>query len=469
MFSKLGSQTTQDQTHEGYGAGTAIPSQRRDLVAYPSTSPTVHHSSECRANGRPSGATSTLLGSVTGGTASCVVGKGSALDNGLARTPPMGWMAWATFLCETNCDVRPDRCISENLFRQMADRLVEDGFLEVGYNRIHIDDCWMEKRRNMDGELEADSKRFPHGIKGLAKYMHDRNLELGIYADFGTATCMGYPGSSDRLEQDAKTFASWDADYLKMDGCHSWEDKMKDGYALMERSLNATGRPIIFSCSYPYYLIDKGLKVDWTAVAQSCNLWRFYTDVEGSWQSISSIIRFVDDHQDMLGSTQKPGAWNDMDMIVAGLGSLTPEQAKVQMTLWSMWSSPLIMSNDLRTLTAEYRKILQNRDVIAIDQDPLGVMGKLVRKDGSVGIYVKPVTPVINGLTSFALAVVNMDQSNSEEVRFTYESLGLVNIDGYKLRNLWSGEDLGMVFPTQELHVVLPPTSASMFKLTLLF
>ncbi|KAK6013735.1 hypothetical protein OSTOST_20924 [Ostertagia ostertagi] len=118
------------------------------------------------------------------------------------------------------------------------------------------------------------------------------------------------------------------------------------------------------------------------------------------------------------------------------------------------------MSNDLRTLSSEFRKILQNRDVIAIDQDPLGIMGKLVQKNNSVRIYAKPVTPVTHGITSFAVAVVNMDES-------AVKSLGLVNIGGYNLRNLWTGEDFGVVFPTQEYHVTLQPTSAAMIKLTL--
>uniref|UniRef100_A0A7I4YZ10 Alpha-galactosidase n=1 Tax=Haemonchus contortus TaxID=6289 RepID=A0A7I4YZ10_HAECO len=397
-----------------------------------------------------------------------VIDTGWSLDNGLARRPPMGWMPWATFLCETNCEMFPQHCISEELFRQMADRIVEDGFLAAGYNRIHIDDCWMERARNSNGELEADRKRFPNGIKWLARYMHDRKLELGIYADFGMATCMGFPGSIAHLEVDAKTFASWDVDYLKMDGCHTGIDGMVAGYARMERALNATGRSIIFSCSYPFYFLAQGLKVDLTPTGESCNLWRFYADVEGSWKSIAGIIHYVNDHQDTLAAAQKPGAWNDMDMIVAGLGSLTPDQARVQMSLWSIWSSPLIMSNDLRTLSSEFRTVLQNRDVIAIDQDPLGVMGKLVRKNDSVGIYVKPVTPVINGLTSFAIAVVNMNQIEIKKVRFTFESLGLVNIGGYNLRNLWTGQDFGVVSPTYDYHVELQPTSVSMIKLTIL-
>ncbi|KHJ78071.1 hypothetical protein OESDEN_22309, partial [Oesophagostomum dentatum] len=131
------------------------------------------------------------------------------------RTPPMGWMSWATFFCETDCDKHPNGCINEKLYMEMADRLAEDGFLEAGYNRIHIDDCWMERAREHE-KLVPDRKRFPSGIKKLAKYVGVKDAA----ADFGTHTCEGYPGSLDHLKVDAVTFASWDVDYLKLDGCN---------------------------------------------------------------------------------------------------------------------------------------------------------------------------------------------------------------------------------------------------------
>lgn len=396
------------------------------------------------------------------------VGTGSGLENGLARTPPMGWMSWAAFMCQTDCLSHPRHCISEDLFREMADRIVEDGFLAAGYNGIHIDDCWMERQRSSRGELVPDRKRFPSGMKNLAKYMHDRKLQLGIYENFGKTTCMGFPGSIDHLEIDAKTFASWDVDYLKMDGCFTKISLMGEGYPKMERALNATGRPIVYSCSWPFYVGYGGHKVDFTPVRKSCNLWRVFVDVEGTWNSIANIVNYVNANQDTLAAAQRPGAWNDMDMIVAGLGNLTPDQVAVQMTLWSVWSSPLIMSNDLRELKPELRNILLNRDVIAVDQDALGIMGKLVHKYDSVGVYVKPVTPVINGLTSFVVAVVNMATDREKKVQFSLASLGLVNIGGYMLRNLWTGEELGRVYTSYVYRVTLKPTSASMIKLTLL-
>ncbi|VDL69442.1 unnamed protein product [Nippostrongylus brasiliensis] len=386
----------------------------------------------------------------------------------------MGWMAWAAFGCRIDCESEPERCIRQELFMEMADKLVEDGYLDVGYNRIHIDDCWMARSRNSAGELEADPERFPSGMKNLAKYMHDRGLELGIYADYGAATCMRFPGSMNREEVnplpfppfcpigilypdyrsfqvDAKTFASWDIDYLKMDGCHSSIDQMNE--AQLET------RPVAGSLAR--------FKMDLLAVRKSCNLWRFYDDVLGGWEYIARVIDYVDQNQDMLAEAQQPGAWNDMDMIVAGTGTITPDQARVQMTLWSIWSSPLILSNDLRHLSQEFREILQNEGVIGIDQDPLGIMGKLVRKENSISIYVKPVTPVINGLTSFAVAFVNMDRESARDLEVSLESLGLVNAYGYLLRDLWMNEDLGHVSPSYVHKVALGPTSASMIKLTI--
>ncbi|VDM77323.1 unnamed protein product, partial [Strongylus vulgaris] len=233
-----------------------------------------------------------------------------------------------------------------------------------------------------------------------------------------------------------------------------------------------------------------------------CNSWRIYEDVQGSWESIAGIIRYVEQNQDVLADAQKPGGWNDPDMLVVGLPNVTVDQAMVQMTLWSMWSAPLIMSNDLRTLKPEFKQILLNRDVIAIDQDPMGIMGKLVRKTKSIGIYLKPVTPlrgeetsyalaVVNknilevktksiGIylkpvtplrgeeTSFALAVVNKNILEVKTVQFSLKSLGISNEESYQVRDLWAGEDTGTVTAPYVFEFKLRPTSAVMIKLTLI-
>ncbi|KAI3361599.1 hypothetical protein L3Q82_013739, partial [Scortum barcoo] len=178
-----------------------------------------------------------------------------ALDNGLLKTPPMGWMAWERFRCDIDCKDDPENCIREDLFRDMADRLVEDGWKELGYEYVIIDDCWMSMLRDEKGRLQPEPSRFPGGIAQLARYIHDHGLKLGIYADMGSHTCMGFPGTTlDKIEIDAQTFASWGVDYLKFDGCNSNPAEQILGYPLMSKALNATGRPMAYSCSWPVYV-----------------------------------------------------------------------------------------------------------------------------------------------------------------------------------------------------------------------
>ncbi|KTG40241.1 hypothetical protein cypCar_00037352 [Cyprinus carpio] len=156
-----------------------------------------------------------------------------ALENGLMRTPPMGWLAWERFRCDTDCLTDPDNCISEHLFMEMADRLSEDGWRELGYVYINLDDCWSSMLRDSQGRLQADPKRFPRGIAHLAQYVHDRGLKLGIYGDMGTHTCGGYPGTTlDKIQTDAQTFADWGIDMLKLDGCYSNSSYQEQGQTL---------------------------------------------------------------------------------------------------------------------------------------------------------------------------------------------------------------------------------------------
>lgn len=390
------------------------------------------------------------------------------LDNGLARKPPMGWMSWTLFLCETDCARHPFSCISEQLYKDMADRMVDDGYLAAGYEFVHIDDCWMEKKRDSSKRLVADQKRFNSGIRALSDYMHAKGLKLGIYEDFGNFTCQNYPGSLGHLDIDAETFAEWDVDYLKLDGCYSTPDQMATGYPEMGFHLNKSGRPIVYSCSWPAYLIDKPELVDYHIIAKHCNLWRNFDDISLSWDSIFSIIKYYNKNQDKLREGQKIGAWNDPDMIIVGNPEITEDQAKAQMTIWSIWSAPLIMSNDLRTVTPEHKAILLNERVIAIDQDPLGIMGRLVFQDETVYVYVKEVTPVDDSknLYSYAFAVLN---HGHETTSFSTDlsSIGLHNKGGYDLQDLWTGEKLGRFQITDVYKAKLPPTSVVFVKATL--
>lgn len=152
----------------------------------------------------------------------------SALNNGLALTPPMGWLSWERYRCDIDCTNDPDNCISENLYKAMADHLAADGYLAVGYEYVNIDDCWAEKMRDFaTDQLIPDRQRFPSGMRALADYVHAKGLKLGIYGDWGTFTCGGYPGTLGYAEVDAKTFANWTIDSLKLDGCNANLDTYK--------------------------------------------------------------------------------------------------------------------------------------------------------------------------------------------------------------------------------------------------
>ncbi|KAH7703095.1 Melibiase family protein [Aphelenchoides avenae] len=313
--------------------------------------------------------------------------------------------------------------------------MAEDGYCEAGYEYVHIDDCWMAYNRTKDGQLVANKTRFPSGIPALADYVHNLGLKFAIYEDVGTMTCGKYPGSAGHLKLDAQTFADWKVDYLKLDGC--FDDQ-------------------------PY---DEGELLRHRQVLQSVAELRRHL---AQLQSILDIIDWYTANQDKLIPANGPGQWNDPDMIIVGNTEITPDQGRVQMSLWSIWSAPLIMSNDLRSIDPESRGILLNRRVIAIDQDPLGIMGKMVLNTSTVSIYVNPVTPVDTAqkLYSYAVAVFNRVTQPSE-IEFKLSDIGLEHTGGYGLQDLWSGKTLGHYLPTDVYHAKLRPTSVDFFKATL--
>ncbi|XP_032399374.1 alpha-N-acetylgalactosaminidase isoform X1 [Etheostoma spectabile] len=327
-----------------------------------------------------------------------------ALDNGVMRTPPMGWLAWERFRCDIDCEHDPKNCISENLFMDMADRLSEDGWRELGYVYVNIDDCWSSMKRDAKGRLQADPKRFPGGIQKLARYMHDRGLKLGIYGDMGTHTCGGYPGTTlDKIEIDAQTFADWEVDMFKFDGCYSNATEQEKGYPLMSKALNATGRPIGYSCSWPAYQGGLPPKVNYTQLGEICNLWRNYGDIQDSWDSVLNIIDWFFENQDVLIPAAGPGQWNDPDMLIAGDFGLSMEQSRAQMALWAIMAAPLFMSNDLRTVSSGARSILQNKMAISINQDAMGIQGRRILTEKSqIQVFWRPLSKNASALVFFS-------------------------------------------------------------------
>eukprot|EP00117_Sycon_ciliatum_P038170 scpid76394/ scgid28418/ Alpha-N-acetylgalactosaminidase; Alpha-galactosidase B len=395
--------------------------------------------------------------------AATFTGLAVSLNNGLARTPPMGWLAWERFRCDLDCKDDPDNCISEKLFLDMGKRLSEDGWTKLGYDRVNIDDCWPTKQRDAEGRLVADPERFPHGIKWLAEELAKMGVKLGIYEDYGTKTCAGYPGTMDHITTDADTFASWGVDMLKMDGCNSNISTMDTGYPAIGDALNKTGRPILYSCSWPDYERARHMDVNYTFIAEHCNMWRNYHDIGDSWQSVYTIIDFYGNasNYELFGKVAGPGNWNDPDMLIIGDFSLSFEQSKAQFAFWCLMASPLFMSNDLRAISDEAKTILQNEEVLAINQDPLGVQGYRVSQSGGTEVWCKP-------LQDKSVAVILWNRSTGgmhRTIAVEFDKVGLPATAHVSVRDLYEHQDKG-TFTGFYSTFVNPSGGVVMLKLT---
>ncbi|KAH9306868.1 hypothetical protein KI387_011272, partial [Taxus chinensis] len=298
------------------------------------------------------------------------------LQNGLARTPPMGWNSWNHFGCNIN----------EKVIKETADALVSTGFNKLGYEYVNIDDCWGELKRDENGRLVPRASTFPSGIKALSDYMHNKGLKLGIYSDAGYYTCSKkQPGSLGYEQTDADTFAEWGVDYLKYDNCNTDGSKPEVRYPVMRDALLKTGRPIVYSLcewgrDHPAQWADK--------VGHS---WRTTQDINNSWISISSRA----DQNNKWAKYAGPGGWNDPDMLEVGNGNVTREEYRSHFSLWALMKAPLLIGCDVRSMTPGTLAILGNAEVIAVNQDPLGVQGKKVSKFDSLEVWAGSPYPAI--------------------------------------------------------------------------
>jgi alpha-galactosidase len=348
-----------------------------------------------------------------------------ALDNGLAKTPPMGWNTWNKFACD----------ISDPLIRQAADALVSSGMRDAGYQYLVIDDCW-QTSRNPDGNIIADPHRFPAGIKPVADYVHSKGLKFGIYSDAGTGTCENRPGSRGYEYQDARAYASWGVDYLKYDWCNHGTQDSRASYALMRDALQKSGHPIVFS------LCEWGSTQPWLWAKDVGNLWRTTGDIVDKWQTgkKDDFLGFVDilDLHNGLESYAGPGHWNDPDMLEVGNGGMSDTEYKAQFSLWSILAAPLMAGNDIRSMAPGIRDILSNKEVIAVDQDPLGLQGRRVRDDGDLEVWAKQ---MVDG--SRAVALLNRG-GTEKRMTVNWADLGYPAHVQARVRDLWAGRDHGI-------------------------
>ncbi|XP_054289419.1 alpha-N-acetylgalactosaminidase-like [Macrosteles quadrilineatus] len=382
----------------------------------------------------------------------------TCLDNGLALTPPMGFMSWQRYRCITDCKLYPNECISEKLFRNVTDLMVSEGYADAGYKYVIIDDCWLANTRDKDGKLQPDPLRFPSGIKALADYVHSRGLLFGIYEDIGTNTCAGYPGSADHFELDAQTFADWGVDYVKLDGCYTKNMVLEKVYPEFGQALKKTGRPMVYSCSWPAYKIDNP-DINWTAIAEHCNLWRLYGDIDDSWGSVWSIMSYFAKRSDLVQHAG-PGHWNDPDMLIIGNFGLTVWQSEAQMAVWAVLAAPLLLSTDLAKVQPEFKQILQNKRVIAINQDPLGIQGKKTISSDDIHVWVRPISPKLDEHYSYAIAFVS---SRTDGWPYPFKTnlsdLGLHNPSGYIVQDLFrTSYQEELLKPESKISIRIVPT-----------
>ena len=337
------------------------------------------------------------------------------LDDGLARTPPMGWNSWNKFACH----------VDEQLIEATADAMVSSGMRDAGYRYVVIDDCW-QVYRDTAGTIVADPQLFPHGMKAVADYVHAKGLKFGIYTDAGTNTCQGRPGTLNHEAQDARTYASWGVDYVKEDWCNARGLEAPAQYRKFHEALVATGRPIVLS------LCEWGSNHPWEWAAGIGHLWRTTGDIEDTWASMLANLDASSVHQAVAG----PGGWNDPDMLEVGNGGMSDAEYRAHFSLWAIVAAPLLAGNDLRTMTAATRDILTNPEVIAVDQDSLGVEGWLLKQtEPGLQVWVKPLRD-----GSRAVAFLNRTEG-AATMGVEWSDLGWASGATARVRDLWLHRD----------------------------
>lgn len=379
----------------------------------------------------------------------------------IAQRPPMGWNSWNTFGAD----------ITEELIFQIADTMAEQGYREAGYEYLVIDDCWSLKARDQNGNLAADPVKFPHGMKAVADYVHSKGLKFGIYSCAGILTCAGYPSSYDHEFQDAKLFAEWGVDFLKYDFCNFPENAdCINRYHIMSMALKASGREILFSaCNW-------GEQESWNWMRSiGVHMYRSTGDIFDNFHSFISLFQSQLDHFCQSG----PYCFNDLDMLTVGMynqGNVaigkpcTDGEYRMQFSLWCLAGTPLMMGADIRNLTPAMKELLQNKDLIAIDQDaecrPPFLVSKrsvmveeedkenavepLRRVDDQLFTFIKHLAD-----NEFVIAYYNLFEEE-REINCIFADAGVPYASGYgfAMKDIFTGEELGV---KRDYHLVSVP------------
>ncbi len=348
-----------------------------------------------------------------------------------AQTPPMGWNSWNKFGCN----------VSEKLIMDMADKMVETGMKDAGYQYIVIDDCWQVERDSL-GFIQPDPDRFPHGMKYLADYVHSKGLKFGLYSCAGSYTCQGRPGSRGHQFQDALMYAKWGVDYLKYDWCSDEGQNAQAAYATMSDAIKEAGRPIVLS------ICEWGENEPWKWGKGIGHLWRVTADIRDCYQCLFDwggvgVLNVIDKMADLYPYAG-PGHWNDAEMLEVGNGGMTKDEYITHFSMWCMLAAPLMAGNDLTKMDKDTHEILTNKEVIAVNQDSLGEQGRRFMDMGEKEIWAKP-------LANGELAVCFMNRTETPwnlDYNWHAQTIYFANevnmrLNEYKVRDLWKHKDIG--------------------------
>lgn len=379
----------------------------------------------------------------------------------IAIKPPMGWNSWNTF----------GKDINDSLIRQIADTMVEKGYLEAGYEYLIIDDCWSLKERDNIGNLVPDPEKFPNGMKSLADYIHSKGLKFGMYSCAGILTCAGYPSSYDHEFQDAALFAEWGIDYLKYDYCNFPKNAdCINRYQTMSMALKATGKNILFAaCNW-------GSENSWSWMRSiGAHTYRSTGDIFDNFRSFMGIFQSQLEHLCQSG----PYCFNDMDMLTVGMynqGNVaigkpcTDSEYRMQFSLWCLAGTPLIMGSDIRNMPPQMEELLLNKELIAINQDPecrppylVGKRSVMVPEENT-NEAVEPLRMVKDKLLTFikhlsnqefAIAYYNLHEEE-QEMHCIFADVGLPYASGYgfDMTDIFTGEHIGI---KRDYHVISVP------------
>ena len=384
------------------------------------------------------------LGVLCACTVASLAVQSFAHPDSLVLTPPLGWNSWNVF----------HENINEKQIQEIADAMVSSGLKDAGYIYLNLDDNWMDTKRDAQGNLQNNPKTFPSGMKAIADYVHSKGLKFGLYGDRGKRTCHHYnsnwqseSGSNGHEEQDAKKLAEWGVDYWKYDNCDSDPSTQEKDYTAMSNALRNSGRDIVFSiCMWEYK--------DW--MPKIANLWRTTFDIGPEWISTSWYrgVYEIIDANNKYWQIAKPGHWNDPDMLEVGNRGLSYEEQRSQMTMWSIMAAPIMISSDVRNMSSETKDLYLNKDMIAINQDSLGVQGHRVSDVNGKQIWTKPLK---NG--DIAVALLN-NNSSTQTVECNFADIG---VEGeVEVRDAWKKKDLGAL---SHVSVELPAHGSALLRL----